>query len=1103
MFTSYVVVFGNTLNAEVAFTSIAVFEIVRTALLRFPTYVNVGISGYVALKRIDSYLKQPQVQDLEERTPAQTFGNELGFDCADLEWNSPEATNATVKIDSVATKTTQITDQEDVARFSLKDVNVRFPRGGLSIVAGPTGSGKSSLLSALVGEMTLVRGRVLLPTIDSSMLADDNEKYRDLIELSSEGLAIRDIAYVAQESWLRNATIRENILFGEPYNQERYEEVLRVCALKPDLRILVAGDMTEIGERGVTLSGGQKQRVALARAVYSSRRILLIDDCLSAVDSHTGKHILMECLLSKTKLMQGRTRVLVTHHVAMCLPYAQYMVMMHEGRITLKGTPAELKNKSTLSFALLASQGDKVNSNADKQRNEASSASKGKGIASNIKQDSNDSTTNVVNDTKPEDKYNKEHLRKLAEKKGIDPNSDLSVLQGILIKDEEREEGYVKLEVWKTFMLACGSKVFWGYLVSILLVSEAIVALRSYWIKLWVASAGSNTSDFGILSSSSFALASAESLAYASGHSLWLSPLVPRINGLNGDGIMNSSMLSSHHSPMYWLGIYTLLGFISVAWTVLLWYSMFTGRLKMARKMHRQLIRTVVHAVPRFYDSTPIGRIINRFSRDMAIIDGSALESIMVWFREIVGVLAVYFIVTAAIPAFAIAAILTIGMFLMIVFYYLNTSRELHRLESNSMSPLLSLFGEAIQGVTTIRAFGAKHYYIKEAINRINAHNRTYYTVWAANRWLSVRVDAASSMVSATAAVFILFNLDWIDAGMAGFILSYAMSFSENMLWVIRDYSYNEMNMNAVERIMQYLKVEQEAALESDPEDRPPAVWPRKGDVQIEGLVVEYVPGVPVLHDISLSAKHSEKIGVVGRTGAGKSTMSLALLRFIEASKGRIVLDGVDISKIGLEDLRRNVTIIPQDPVLFNGTIRFNLDPFDEHPDELLWDALKRTHLVRERGSQTTSTAASITEGTSDEAPMLERMAGIFTSLDAEIKANGQNLSLGQRQLVALARALVRRSKLIIMDEATASVDFDTDNRIQRTIRGPEFANSTLFCIAHRLRTIIDYDRVLVLDKGRIAEFDTPYNLLQNDNGIFKSMCEKSGEYEHLLASAE
>ncbi|KAJ2383854.1 hypothetical protein GGI23_007054, partial [Coemansia sp. RSA 2559] len=272
------------------------------------------------------------------------------------------------------------------------------------------------------------------------MLADNNEKYRDVIELSNEGLGIRDIAYVSQEVWLRNATIRENILFGEAYSRERYEEVLRVCALKPDLRILVAGDMTEIGERGVTLSGGQKQRVALARAVYSSRRILLIDDCLSAVDTHTAKHILLECLSSKAALMQSRTRVLVTHHVAMCLPYAQYMVMIHEGRITLKGTPEEIKSKSSLSLALLESQSAKDGSNTDNKNNDNDNTYNGK--LSIAEQGSDKLNTNNVDDRKPEDEYNREHLRKLAVKRGIDPNSDLSILQGILIKDEEREEGY-------------------------------------------------------------------------------------------------------------------------------------------------------------------------------------------------------------------------------------------------------------------------------------------------------------------------------------------------------------------------------------------------------------------------------------------------------------------------------------------------------------------------------------------------------------------------------------------------------------------------------------------------------------------------------------
>ncbi|KAJ2662104.1 hypothetical protein IWW48_002000 [Coemansia sp. RSA 1200] len=389
--------------------------------------------------------------------------------------------------------TTQIANQEEIMRFSLKDVDVRFPLGQLSIVAGPTGSGKSSLLSALIGEMTLVRGRVLLPTISPSALAETLPNYRDIIKLSREGATIHDIVYVAQEAWLRNATIRENILFGEPYDLERYEEVLRICALKPDLRILVAGDMSEAGERGIALSGGQKQRVALARAVYSSRRILLIDDCLSAVDAHTSKHILVECLSGNSRIMQGRTRVLVTHHVAMCLPYAQYMVMVNGGRIALKGTPAELRNSNSLSSALIESLDNKNNESAMKQNNKENTTS--------------------VNDRRPEDEYNKEHLQKLAAKRGIDPNADLSMLQGVLIKDEEREIGYVKFEVWKMFMKTCD--------------------------------------------------------------------------------------------------------------------------------MHKLLIRKIVHAVPKFHDTTTAGRIINRFSRDMSVIDDGALDSIGSWFGRIISVLAI------------------------------------------------------------------------------------------------------------------------------------------------------------------------------------------------------------------------------------------------------------------------------------------------------------------------------------------------------------------------------------------------------------------------------------------------------------------------------
>ncbi|KAJ2089515.1 hypothetical protein IW138_003404 [Coemansia sp. RSA 986] len=765
------------LTAEIAFTSLSVFDTVYYAILRVQHYFTNFTDISVSINRINTYLGSSHIQDLEERVASNTE-NMLGFECADLEWMSPEeknngnaesntassgANNTTTRVNSPVTEQTPLLSGEssstpvslaanvssaslakldDVLPFSLKGIDVLFPIGGFSIVAGPTGSGKSSLLSALIGEMTLTRGSIMVPTLDSKIASAGGSKYKDIVDIANEGLALHDIAYVAQEPWLRNATIRENILFGETYEKERYEEVLRVCALKPDLRILPAGDETEIGERGVTLSGGQKQRLTLARAVYSRHRILLIDDCLSAVDAHTGKHILMECLLSSTKLMQGRTRVLITHHVPMCLPYADFMVMLNNGRVVLKGAPQELKTQGVLKSLL--KELDSSSESADKGKSPADQADdkdKGKDI-DNIDATAGKSVekdmVQAVNDTKSEDEYTKERLQKMTEQQSVDPNTDLGVLQGILVEEEECGEGQVKFE----------------------------------------------------------------------------------------------------------------------------------------------------------------------------------------------------------------------------------------------------------------------------------------------------------------------------------------------------------------------------AASESTPENKPSALWPKTGNVEIENLVAEYVPGVPVLHGISLSVCHGEKIGVVGRTGAGKSTMSLVLLRFIEASEGRIMLDGVDISTIGLEDLRRNITIIPQDPVLFNGTVRYNIDPFEEYPDELIWDALRRTHLTHEQNSQTTSASASIVEDANTDGNLaLERMAGIFGSLDDEIKQNGQSLSLGQRQLVAMARALVRRSKLIIMDEATASVDFDTDERLQRTIRGYEFANSTLFCIAHRLHTIIDYDRVLVLDKGKVVEFDTPKNLLRKKDGVFRSMCEKTGEYEYLAAT--
>ncbi|KAJ2401507.1 hypothetical protein GGI23_001353 [Coemansia sp. RSA 2559] len=738
--------------------------------------------------------------------------------------------------------------------------------------------------------------------------------------------------------------------------------------------------------------------------------------------------------------------------------------------------------------------------------------------AGSLKDTENSKDAEITSGFKTEDEYNKERLERLNAQRRDDPAANGAILKGTLVNEEEREEGHVKLEIWLKYLSACGGKPFWIGLILVIIFAEALSTFTTYWIRIWVVSI-SNDDNGDILGSLTATEGTAGKLAgllqtmymsirHPSGATMLSDTGAPYISSILHNRMVSAvsnSMELGGKSTVFWLGTYSLLCVAGMVWAAFQWIVSFFGSVRASRDIHRQLLTTVVHASPRFFDTTPAGRITSRFSRDIGTIDDSVFDTLVGWLSGIVSLLAIFLIISSVIPVFMVVAIIILLLYAIIAMYYLNTSRELKRLESNSMSPLLSLIGEISQGVQTIRSFSAKKYYIKEALNRVSLHNRSFYAVWSANRWLAIRIDIASAAVSSICALLIISNLDWIDASLAAFVLSYAMSFSDNMLWAIRNYNTNELNMNSMERVIQYLKIDQEAELDSTDGNKPPDTWPRQGDVHVKDLTIEYVPGVPVLHGISFTVGHGEKIGVVGRTGAGKSTLSLAFLRFAEACKGQIVLDGIDISKIGLEDLRRNITIIPQDPVLFNGTIRFNLDPFDEFPDEIVWDALQRTHLACKRDIGPASEGSLSSGGTCSSMPHVpvpNKESSVFTSLEDVIKANGQSLSLGQKQLVALARALVRRSRLIVMDEATASIDFETDERIQQTIRGYEFANSTVFCIAHRLHTIIDYDRVLVLEKGRVAEFDTPQNLLQMEGGIFRTMCQKSGEYGQLLELA-
>ncbi|KAJ1957036.1 hypothetical protein EC988_001038, partial [Linderina pennispora] len=960
-------ILGQKLTADIVFPSLAVFYMISNSLSNISGFFVWMASSYVALSRVNEFLHGGHVQPLDERVDISngSAGSwaEVGFVEAHLHWDvtaagkqqtlecavvkkhapsiSGESTeqspllvpcsrNSSSSILS-ASNVTCMSDSSTLsrARFSLKSISAKFPSGGFSIITGPTGSGKSSLLSALVGEMKLTSGRIVLPVADA-FLADarHGSNYRDIITLTRQQHIFTDIAYVAQEAWLRNATIRENILFGSGYDQMRYEEVLRVCALKPDLRIFPAGDLTEVGERGIALSGGQRQRVALARAVYSSKQILLIDDCLSAVDASTGRHILHECLLNKSPLMHGRTRILVTHHVLACLKHCDYVLVLRGGQVALRGSPQEVQ--ASVFFSEILGELDKYGA-----------------------EDSCDTTmisksTSGINDFTSEDTYNAEQHTRTS---GVTP-----------VVNNVHDSGYVKPHIWLRYIRACGSVWFWSTLAFLMVASCIVDTSEEFWIKIWINSLNDVTDTSPI----------------PAAHQA-LQPLVRYLSG-------SAAEPGPEHSTVFWLSWFVAIGFFVSAVRLIKWAFGIWGGMQASHSMHTQLLHRVAHANGRFFDITPIGHIISRFAQDIKTVDEMPIETISSALSQLTYSLIVLAIITYVTPPFAIVAVAVTAGYGLIARYYLGAQRELKRMELVTMEPLLSLFSEVIGGAVSIRAFGAQNMYIKEAMGRMDFHNRPFYLMWAANRWLSTSIECLSLIISFATAVCLFLRLDSIDSGIAGFVLVFATRFTDVLMMSIRSYSHCEQQLGSVERIDSYLSIEQERhegkgiIVASD--------WPQHGAITVDGLVVEYTPGVPVLQSLTFHVSAGERIGIVGRTGAGKSTLSLAFLRFVEAAQGRIVVDGIDISQIGLDRLRNAITIIPQDPVLFSGTIRFNLDPFDECPDEILLDALRRTCLLRDEPH---------TDNDGVVADM--HVPGIVGSLEDKVEENGQNLSLGQRQL--------------------------------------------------------------------------------------------------------
>jgi len=1047
-FFFYTVIEKKPLYPSVAFTAISLFMLLRYPLDQLGDMIAHVQESKVSIDRIEEFLAEEETEKFEQlgRENIDESGNRvIGFRDATFIWGS---------------KTTVAED--GTMAFRLLDLNVDFKIGKLNVITGPTGSGKTSMLMALLGEMTIMKGRVFLP---------GGRSREDVRPDPETGLA-ETCAYVSQQAWLVNASIKDNILFSAPFDEQRYKDVIVACALEHDLEILDNGDETLVGEKGITLSGGQKQRISLARALYSNSKHLLLDDCLSAVDSHTAQWIFSNGIMGP--LMRHRTCILVSHNISLCVPFSDYVVILNNGRVTTQGSTKEVIASGKLGDDVLQKS---VPGSAHISRVPSrvpSSVGEESGATLLNEPDGNVQTTQAKTAKK--------------EKKKQDA------------MEETKAVGAVKWPVLKLYLQAMGSWWFWLVACMVFGAQQFLGVASSLWIKEW--------SNQYVHEESQVVMFNMNSQTYSASS---LSPTY--FASIATCGRDNSTMQIAGEPPQVDVTFYlTVLAGIGIAGAFSAFFRdlwVFFGSLNASWGLHSRLMKAVTGARFKFFDVTPLGQMMNRFSKDLEGIDQEVAPVAIGVLSCALGIIVTVVIIAAVTPGFLIAGFFITFAYVFLGSFYLHASRDLKRLESVERSPLFQQFGETLTGVTTIRAYSDERRFIRDNLARINKQIRPFIYLWAANRWLAFRTDALGDMVSFFAGVLVIISLGKISPGSAGISLSYAIGFADNILWLVRLYAMNEQNMNSVERIKEYLDVEQEAAAIVE-KNRPPENWPANGSVEFINYTTSYRKELdPVLRNLTFKIKAQEKVGIVGRTGAGKSSLALAILRALEADEGKILVDDIDIGLIGLRDLREAITIVPQEPTLFMGTIRMNLDPFTLYKDEQIFAALRRVQLIgpdeRTSGSNSpllpqTPVIAVAPADTEESRPPSATNKNVFLDLSSPVTESGGNLSQGQRQLLCLARALLKNPSVLVMDEATASIDYATDAAIQETIRE---LRSTIITIAHRLQTVVDYDKVLVLDKGSVVEYGHPWELMQKVDGSFKSMCEMSGDYDGLAKAAK
>jgi len=978
------------LDNALAFTTLSLFNTLRLPLVRLPNALRSLGEAISSCERIQDFLL-----------------------CADRELK-PRAENIGIVFDKACF--TYGASQTAV----LRNVTINIQKGTLAMVAGPVGSGKSNFLQAIMGGMTRLTG--------------------------SESVG-GEMAYVPQSPWCCHGTVRDNILFGKPYDEKFYKQVLFACALETDLTLMENGDATQIGERGMNLSGGQKQRIALARAAYSGADIYLLDAPLSAVDMYTCGHIFQHCIMG---IMMGRAAsvVLVTHQVELFV-HATVLAVMKDGTPQYVGPydPKSIQkffpqSRLTETTTLVVEGKNKAVSETIARQVSGESPevflrqASGKGSHSAPSKTGEQFPRQASGKSNADGKFTRQAsgsdaLNPVGPVKTRAKEARAEILQhaktdvAIQVPKEDKPAAKTSKGINPFFAFAIEMRLYLVFIaVSIFVVSQVVRIYSDVWVSAWVRR------------------------AYAD------------------------------QNPNFYVGVYG--GFV-IAFAILLFMrAMFFFWMggRAASRMHRKMFNSMLKAPMSFFTVTPLGNVLNSFSKDMDCIDEQLLDEIhnLLFDGTVLGT--VIGVVIGVLPLFAIVVAVLGISFCCYFYWYMSTSRVLKEVAGASSSAVVANVSETLQGMDVIQAYKAEdRFRIKSRLLMTNSSS-VDFNLEMLRLWLCFRMDFIACLLLLITCLLAVGITD-LPASSAGLAVSNSFQILVYFAQMVLIASDMANHISSVSRVVGLSKIEPEPDLPLSIETCPAAQWPAYGEVNFYNVVMSYAPGLPaILKGVSVTIERSEKVGVAGRTGAGKSTLIMAIFRLANVTSGSVHIDGMDISKLTLAELRRRIAIIPQEPVMFSGSLKINLDPFGERPDQQLIHALESCLL--------NDLITSHPDG-----------------LNRYVAHKGANFSLGQQQLICLARAMLNPSKLLLLDEATAALDSDTDAAVQRVLR-TNFADRTTVTIAHRLDTIIDSDKILVMDAGRVAEFDSPYNLLNNATSIFAELCRKTGDqYETLRAAAE